>query len=68
MLELQRQIHAPVRVGDTVGGGVGHRRSHVVKQGRATVTSMISISSPPDGKAMTYMAERLLARWTVKWQ
>jgi acyl dehydratase len=66
MLELVQKIHAPVRVGDTIGATVevtGIRPTS--KGGRAVVTSVIEVSNQRGEKVMTYTATRLLAGRTA---
>ncbi len=62
MLELAQKIHAPVRVGDTIGATVevtGIRPTS--KGGRAVVTSQIEVTNQRNEVVMTYTATRLLA-------
>ena len=62
LLEIQKKILAPVRVGDTVHGHV--RISEVrptSKHGRAVVASTVSIINQHDTTVMTYDVKRLLA-------
>ncbi|MBO9356239.1 acyl dehydratase [Bordetella petrii] len=62
LLEIQKKIHAPVRVGDTVHGHVritGIRPTS--RHGRAVVGSTVSIINQHDTAVMTYDVKRLLA-------
>jgi acyl dehydratase len=62
MLELVQKIHAPVRVGDTIGATVevtGIRPTS--KGGRAVVTSQIEIINQRNEPVISYTATRLLA-------
>ena len=62
MLELQQQIHAPVRVGDTVWATVEVTEIRPTsKSGRAVVTSCIAVYNQHARNVMTYTAKRLLA-------
>nr|MBF0683996.1 acyl dehydratase [Pseudomonas sp.] len=62
LLEIQKKILAPVRVGDTVHGHV--RISEIrptSKHGRAVVASTVSVINQHDTTVMTYDVKRLLA-------
>ncbi len=62
MLELHQKIHAPVRVGDTIGARItvtGVRPTS--KNNRAVVASEISVQNQHGTCVMTYTATRLLA-------
>jgi 3-hydroxybutyryl-CoA dehydratase len=62
MLELEKKILAPVKVGDTVWATVevtGIKPTS--KSGRAVVDSRIDVFNQRGEKVMTYMARRLLA-------
>lgn len=62
MLELTQQIHAPVRVGDSIAATVevtGIRPTS--KSGRAVVDSRIEVYNQRDVCVMSYTAKRLLA-------
>jgi len=62
MLELTQQIHAPVRVGDTIGATVEVTQIRPTsKGGRAVVTSRMEVTNQRGEKVMTYTATRLLA-------
>lgn len=62
LLEIEKKILAPVRVGDTVHG---HVRINDIrptsKHGRAVVASEVSIVNQDDVTVMRYVAKRLLA-------
>lgn len=62
LLDIQKQILAPVRVGDTVHGHVrvtGIRPTS--KHGRAVVTSQVSVINQDGVTVMRYEPKRLLA-------
>lgn len=62
MLELTQKIHAPVRVGDTIGATVtvtGVRPTS--SRNRAVVTSDVAVFNQRGERVMTYTATRLLA-------
>lgn len=62
LLEVNKKILAPVRVGDTIHGHV--RITHIrptSRHGRAVVTSIVSVINQEDVTVMTYEAKRLLA-------
>jgi len=62
MLELRQKIHAPVRVGDTIGARIevtGLRPTS--GNNRAIVTSEISVHNQHGTCVMTYTATRMLA-------
>ncbi|MFT0849892.1 MaoC family dehydratase [Achromobacter sp. F4_2707] len=62
LLEVNKKILAPVRVGDTIHGHV--RITHIrptSKHGRAVVTSIVSVINQENVTVMTYEAKRLLA-------
>lgn len=62
MLELQQKIHAPVRVGDTIGARITVTAVRPTsKNNRAVVTSEISVQNQHATCVMTYTATRLLA-------
>jgi 3-hydroxybutyryl-CoA dehydratase len=62
MLELAKQIHAPVRVGDTIWATVEVTQIRPTsKKGRAVVTSEVKIFNQENAKVITYTAKRLLA-------
>lgn len=62
MLELEKRILAPVRVGDTIWATVEVTDvKPTSKSGRAVVTSNIEIFNQRGEKVMVYTAKRLLA-------
>ena len=62
MLELHQKIHAPVRVGDTIGARITVTGVRPTSQNnRAVVTSEISVQNQHGTCVMTYTATRLLA-------
>jgi 3-hydroxybutyryl-CoA dehydratase len=62
MLELEQKIHAPVKVGDTIGATVEITAvKPTSKSGRAVVDSTIEVFNQLGTKVMTYKARRLLA-------
>ncbi|MGD9941614.1 MAG: MaoC family dehydratase [Burkholderiaceae bacterium] len=62
MLEMQQDIKAPVRVGDTVRGVVQVTEIRPTsRSNRAVVGSLISVYNQRDELVMTYACKRLLA-------
>jgi 3-hydroxybutyryl-CoA dehydratase len=62
MLELTQKIHAPVRVGDTIGALVEVDGVRPTSQGgRAIVDSTVTVFNQRDELVMTYTARRMLA-------
>jgi 3-hydroxybutyryl-CoA dehydratase len=62
MLELNKVIHAPVIVGDTIWATVEVTEIRPTsKSGRAVVTSRIDVFNQTGACVMTYTAKRLLA-------
>jgi 3-hydroxybutyryl-CoA dehydratase len=62
LLEIEKKIIAPVRVGDTVHGHVRITDIRPTsKHGRAVVTSLVTVSNQHGTTVMSYVAKRLLA-------
>lgn len=62
MLELHKQIHGPVVVGDTVRAEIEVTAIRPTsRSGRAVVTSRVEVFNQRDEKVITYTAARLLA-------
>lgn len=62
MLELVQKIHAPVRVGDTIGARITVTGVRPTSKGnRAVVDSDIEVFNQRDELVMSYSAKRLLA-------
>ncbi len=62
LLEIEKKILAPVRVGDTVHGHVRITDIRPTsRHGRAVVTSEVAVINQDDATVMRYMAKRLLA-------
>lgn len=62
MLELHQQIHAPVKVGDTISATIEISAiKPTSRSGRAVVTSLVEVMNQHGTKVMTYTPVRLLA-------
>lgn len=62
MLELTQEVHAPVRVGDSIWAIVEVKRIRPVsKKGRAIVDSRVEVFNQRGLKTMTYVVKRMLA-------
>jgi 3-hydroxybutyryl-CoA dehydratase len=62
MLELNKQVLAPVRVGDTVHGEIEITSVRPTSKGnRGIVVSRIDVKNQKDEVVMTYEATRMLA-------